>query len=213
MMRVICKIVLLLFIISALLVSNAAAAPLPISTYAETENNWQGSKEYKEEGLYVRVDFAVYDTDNLQRTGETELAELLDVDGQYIYAYQIFSHSIESVNNVEVFQLANLDGTALDVTLTDIGSYDDDSNGIAPIETSSEGVWEFSGIDPALAPGEHSWFLVFSYDLAPIAGNYKVETFSSDDPVPPPIPEPATVAFLGMGLAMLLTKRLKWDRR
>jgi hypothetical protein len=68
----------------------SAAFYLPESSYEG--GAWQGSKIYDEDGFNVLVDFAVYDTDNLQLVDETELAGQLNLAGQYIYAYLIFNH-------------------------------------------------------------------------------------------------------------------------
>ena len=200
-----------LLVIATLLVQNASATllSLPDSSYAEAEGNWQGYRIYEEDDFYVRVEFTVYDTDNLKPGDEedlvTALVDELDMTGQYIYAYQVWNHPTAD-KGVGSFQILNLDESPLTQTLDDINSYDDDSDGLKPTGTWLEGIWAFEELGEAtLIAGEHSWFLVFSDDFGPIPGTFTIKSVP-DFPI---IPEPATIMLLGIGSALIFTRRRK----
>jgi hypothetical protein len=60
-----------LLVVATLFAGTASATIyLPDSSYEE--GAWQGSSIYEEEGFNVLVEFAVYDTDNLQFAGEID---------------------------------------------------------------------------------------------------------------------------------------------
>jgi len=82
----------------------------------------------------------------------------------------------------------------------------DNADGVAPVDPSpGEGVWEFDwGI---LIAGKHSYFLVYSSDFEPVAGDYEVKSAEQGEVPTPGVPEPAMVALLGIGSAMLFLKR------
>jgi len=203
-------IVLSLVAVATLFIQNADATltklvHLPDSLFAEEENNWQGYRLYNEDGFYVLVEFTVYDT---QRPGREQdeidlsnaLAAELDMTGQYIYAYQIFNHATAE-KDVGYFKILNLDESPIVQALDDIGSYDDESDGVEPVMTLPEGIWAFAG--GALIASTHSWFLVFSSNFAPVAGTFTIES-PSDFPV---IPEPATIVLLGIGGSVIFAMR------
>ena len=221
-MRVIRKIGFFSLLAIVILFTQDASATLtslyslPDSTFAEEEDAWQGRREYEEGALEVFLAFCVYDTDNLLKSGEIDLAAELDLTGQYIYAYQIWNHPTESFEEVPYFQILDIDENPINEALikNDTGSYDDGTNGIAPTPQISEtqGVWEFE--EGVLIPGKHSWFLVFSSDYAPVAGSFTFEQPSEQSDMPV-VPEPATMALLGLGSTLALIKRRKslWQHR
>jgi hypothetical protein len=185
---------------------------LPDSTFAEQQNNWQGRKEYTEEGLHILVEFCVYDTENLLKTEEQQLADALDLSGRYIYAYQVWNHPSDSTQDVLAFQLLTAEKKVIPESAYkgDTGSHDDSQGGVAPTPKVStmQGAWTFDPCD--LAPGVHSWFLVFSSDFSPIKGDFKVEApTGGDTPIPPDneVPEPGTVALLGGASVFLAVGR------
>jgi hypothetical protein len=185
---------------------------LPDSTFAEQQNNWQGRKEYdNEEGLHILVEFCVYDTENLLKEKEQQLADALDLSGRFIYAYQIWNYPSDSTQDVLSFQLLTAEKKVIPESAYkgDTGCHDDGTDGVAPTPevSTKQGVWTFAPGD--LEPSVHSWFLVFSSDFSPVKGDFKVEPPSSDQPVPPEVPEPGTVALLGVASGLFLVRRGK----
>jgi len=199
-------------------VQNVSAVPtdylLPVSSYAEAEGAWQGSTFFDEvwnDGwLRGRIDFAVYDTANMQPgSGEKTLADNLDLPGRFIYAYQVINDYDASDESVAYFSVLGDGQTPLDLYEESIGSYDDGSSGRAPtnhlFEDQLSVVWEFTG--GLLYKGDHSWFLVFSSNSGPAAGDYEVKGSESQPTPIPEIPEPATVILLGLGAAVVVSIR------
>ena len=72
-------------------------------------------------------------------------------------------------------------------------------------------IWEFSGEgigETILLAGDHSWFLMFSSDKTPVVGDFRIEGPEEGD-VPAPMPEPGTLMLLGIGSALIFTRRRK----
>ena len=212
-----------LLVLVTLFFQNASAAILPFSTFGDREG-WQGSRPYEiplvgDRVLSGDVAFTVYDTTNLVRTGETALAAAWDKPGQYIYAYQIWNDDEVLNEAILSFAVFNEDEvTPMNVDLENIGSIEDTpSSGVEPTGVdltvgNLEAIWEFRGegiSEAILLAGDHSWFLMFSSDFAPVVGNFRIEPPGGEVPVPPEIPEPATIALLGIGGALMFTKRRK----
>jgi hypothetical protein len=215
-----------LLVLVTLFVQNASAAILPFSTFGDREG-WQGSRPYEiplvgDHVLSGDVTFTVYDTTNLVRTGETALAAAWDKPGQYIYAYQIWNDDEVLNEAILSFAVFNEDEvTPMNVDLENIGSIEDTpalGSGIEPTGVNLtvgnlEAIWEFRGegiSEAILLAGDHSWFLMFSSDFAPVVGDYEIRAPEEGEwPVPPEIPEPATIALLGIGGALMFTKRRK----
>ncbi len=203
-------------VIATVLAPDAAVALyyLPDSTFAELQNNWQGQREYSEDTddglLKILVEFTVYDTENLLKTGEQQLADTLNLSGRYIYAYQIWNHPSESTEEITAFQLLyaetnlKIPASAFD-PFNDTRSADDGQSGVAstPEISTNQGAWTFAPGD--LMPGVHSWFLVFSSDFAPVKGAFEVTPKEADLPVP----EPGTIALLGVASSFILANRRK----
>lgn len=198
-----------LLIVATLLVQNASATILPISSYED--GHWQGSRFYDIEvvnGSFLRgrIDFAVYDT-----LGGNEFVEAgftAPGDGRYIYTYQIFNDYSASDEAVAYFAVFEVDRNPMDVYEDSIGSQrDDPDSGIELTsayftESNLEAVWLFAG--QILMRDEHSWFLVFSSDSAPVLGDFEISAEGGDFPA---VPEPGMLTLLGIGGAMIFTKR------
>jgi len=198
-----------LLIVATLFARTASATYyLPDSSYEG--GAWQGNSIYEENGFNVLVDFAVYDTGNLQFADETALAEQLNLAGQYIYAYQIFNHWGDIYEEIAYFGILDIDKQPIDEALikNDTGSYDDGSGGVAPTPEDSEiqGTWVWTFDGGYISAGEHSWFLVFSSDNTPIVGDFEIRGTEEGD-FPVPTPEPATIILLGIGGVIAVSTR------
>lgn len=201
-----------LLVVTTLLVQSASATLLPISSYED--GYWQGSRYYDiavdDSYLRGRIDFAVYDT--AAYAGEFINVEIENqFEGRYIYAYQILNDYPASEQAVEYFAVFNLEEAPMDVYEDSIDSVEDTpDSGVAATwkhfaESKVRAVWEFGA--EILAVGEHSWFLVFSSDSAPVPGDYEIKAERGEFPVA--VPEPSMIALLGIGSAMLFAKRRK----
>jgi hypothetical protein len=223
------RVFLLSSLFSTILFAQDARATLlfmlPDSSYAEKEGNWQGYREHTEDGFYMRVDFTVYDTRNLLADSDEETLvnsltgeEDLGLDGQYIYAYQIFNKIDPSYKSIEYFGLLDSRGNPINgAHVLGIGSFSDAEytsamfgEGIEPTESvldplswtfgSSAELWDSSG--GCIDNGDHSWFLVFSSNTAPVSGSYKVKPPSEF-----PVPEPGMLTLVGIGGVILVKRR------
>ncbi len=220
------RVLFLSSLLGAILFAQDASATLllmlPDSSYAEHEGNWQGYKEYTEDGFYARVDFAVYHTGYLladdEKTFVDSLTSDLGLDGRYIYAYQIFNSNDPSYKSIEYFGLLDSSGNPINgAHVLGIGSFSDVEytspgfgEGVEPTESVIDPLsWTFGSSAELWAPsggyidnGVHSWFLVFSSDTAPVSGSYEVRS-PADVPV---VPEPAMLTLFSIGGAMLLRR-------
>ena len=206
-MRVIRKIGFFsLLIVATFLVQNASALiVLPDSTYADLIGSWQGGRTYTEDNFNVLVEFAVYEVGNTTDVLEpgkswteqdlvTELVNELGVtDDDYIYVYQIFQHQDEGYEDVTYFSILDIDGAAIDEALMEgTTALDDGEGGIspAPIISETQGVWVWSFADCGyISTGQHSYFLVFSSNSEPVAGDFEINPDDDDLPIPD-VPEP-----------------------
>jgi hypothetical protein len=192
---------------------------LPESSYAG--DTWQGYKYYNNDlgdgsYLYCRVDFAVYDSGDLQFPDETDWVNGLAVpgEGQYIYAYQVFNSPV-SDEAVASFAVFGIDSTPPDLDEASIGSYEDPGAGIEPKNgsLSDDGlrvVWEFGDSEgfSFIYKGDHSWFLLFRSNSGPVEGDFEITAPIDQGVQPiPGVPEPATIALLSIGGALFLRRR------
>ena len=225
-MRVIRKIGFFsLLIVATFLVQNASALiALPDSTYADIVGNWQGGRTYTEDDFNVLVEFAVYEVGNTTDVLEpgkswteqdlvTELVNELGMTGDYIYMYQIFQHQDEGYEDVTYFSILDIDGAAIDEALMEGTTALDDGEegGIspAPIISETQGVWVWSFVNGYISTGQHSYFLVFSSDSEPVVGDYEIKGPEDDLPIPD-VPEPGTLALLGLSSAIAFIRRKKF---
>ncbi len=224
-------------IFGALFVRVAVASTvLPDSDYYQGRSYFG---EWTQDGfLEGHVDFAVYDTDESpdQFVGGGGFADTLSwwsesTDYRYLYAYQIFNDET-SGSTLDYFGIKGMgDGALVRSQWTDefpMGSVDDGTDGIEPgspypsidpnmsISGMSGVVWEFD--EGLLTAGEHSWFLVIGSDSPWKAGSYVVQKdLNTGLPVlgenallnAVSAPEPATIALLGIGSAIVLAGRKK----
>jgi hypothetical protein len=200
-------------IVSILLLLGVLALPalamLPTSSYMHG-SAFYGVNDDDPEFLKGRVDYAVYDTDNLSLADEQDFVDALGLAGQYVYAYQIWNDYSVSESAVKSFEVMYQDGSSVAAAiLNDTGAHDDGEGGVAPSSITSQGVWQWSIDTDFLAIGEHSYFLIFSSDAAPISGKFEVNGPVNEGPVPPTTPEPATVALVGLGSMVVFGRRRK----
>ena len=72
-------------------------------------------------------------------------------------------------------------------------------------------VWEFGGKEgfSFIYKGDHPWFLVFSSDSPPVVGGYEIRALEEGERLTPEILEPGMMALLGIGGALMFTRRRK----
>jgi len=224
MMKMNKSAVLILLISAAFLAQNILAESLPASSY------YQGTRYDGPAGDRVRVDFAVYDTQDADGNEFTAAGKSLPWASteRFIYAYQI-TNEVTSIEDfaLEYFSILGIgqdamapdDGTPSDYIGSSSDSISDSLKGVEPVfeqlildedETDDDGKyyssasWEFAG--DSLIFGEHSFFLILTSDHDYKAGAYTFGAPQSTS-VAIPNPEPSTMALFALGSAMLLKRR------
>ncbi len=208
-------IFLALLLVVTIFVEGTSALHLPESSYMD--GAWEGVLNYVDEGLGfdVGIAYSVYDVDHLESMSQEEafvsdVQDELGLDGQFIYAYQLFNRPNDAegeYTNISYFGLLDLNKTPVDESLIngDTSAMDDHDGGVAPyIPSLQQGTWRFT--EGVLANGEKSWLLVFSSEYAPGRGTFTM-TSEPSGPAIPEMPEPATIALLGLGGLVFLKKR------
>jgi hypothetical protein len=214
MVKILRKIIFICFLTVVAFSQNASAVLteyLPESSYGDGQ--WQGFKYYDEGQqngggfLRGRIDFAVYDQQNLELDDEIALVEELDLQGRFIYAYHILNDRGNSDAAVAYFSIGSVGPVSPDIDYT--GSVDNGYiNGIEPSGSPSPGVWNFD--NGLILKGHRSWFLILGSNGAPVAGTYEVRSEQESElPVPEEVPEPGILTLLGIGGAMVLSRRKK----
>jgi hypothetical protein len=199
------NLILCVTIIMSVLVQNAMA--LPFSTYG-SDKNWQGYKNYSENGVKMTLLFNVYDT--VANPTEFTWSGGKPTDDRYIYAYQIINDSASK--DISLFSLLDKAKNPLSQELMNSSSsqWDGASLSVAPSPKVcvDQGIWTWSAAsDSLLSAGKNSWYLILSSDNAPTKGSFKVETSSGTEPPVPDVPEPATLALFGFASALFAAKR------
>ena len=222
------KMVLLGLFAAAILPCGVAEATL--SRVLPSSSHYQGFVWFNETvghphdgtiDLKGRIDFAVYDRDNLVGDEEisfvnnfVNLVEVADED-RYIYVYQIFNdYNGYSEGDVGYFGILGLlpDGEAtysIDPALiNNTTGIDDGISGAVPepVDSVEAGVWEW--LADLVEVGTHSRFLVYSSAHNWVQGTYRMDIAQQANGVPV-VPEPATLVMLGIGGAMVLQRRRK----
>jgi hypothetical protein len=218
-MKVMRRFVFLALLLVVTIFSEGAwALFIPESSYMD--GAWEGVLNYVDEdsGFDVGIAYSVFDADNLEFQSEEEafvsdLQDELGIEGRYIYAYQLFNRPNDALgeySDILYFGLLGLDTNPVDESLIngDTSAMDDHDGGVAPYSPPPrQGAWGFA--EGVLANGEKSWILVFSSEYAPVRGTYTI-TSSPPPYIPiPNVPEPATIALLGLGGIAFLKKRRK----
>lgn len=189
----------------------AASAEGTLTFLPDSEmSEYNGYSTFDQNGVSGRLEFAVYDT-TLQ-----DLAELDGMSGyngeQYVYAYQIFTTSVEAITSLALsgygagtFTEADMD-TSQTLGGEESYGYDAESWGLF----DDEAVWFFEG--GVLVAYKTSYFLMVFSDYAPVMGSYEVNSSGSDPYVPggeeaTPTPEPATLGLLAVGALLSLRRK------
>jgi hypothetical protein len=228
------KIVLLGLFAVAILSGGVAEATLdrilPSSSHYQGFVYFNETVDYPPEGtggtvdLKGRIDFAVYDRDNLAGGEETSFVDgfvsLMGVadEDQFIYTYQIFNdYDNFSDGDIGYFEVLGLmpDGeTTFSINpslMNNTTGVDDGFSGAAPepIPSVEDGIWEWLG--DLVNFGTQSQFLLYSSVNDWVKGTYRMDVAQeSEFPVfDDPIPEPATLTMLGIGGALILRRRRK----
>lgn len=218
-MKVIRRISMLgLLVVAVLFVQGAGAATM---TFLPESTHYQGRAYFREyTGQVGRIEFAVYDTLGTNGNEFAAAGYTAPGAGQYIYAYQIFNDDPDSRNVLEYFSVWGIGAGAIaDPVVENIDWIDDTSGGEEPTAMyfaafdsqvgPEKGIWEFE--EGILDEGDHSFFLILSSDhnfYTPVDINYSVVK-TTDYHVPIPNPEPSTIALLGIGGALALSRRRK----
>ncbi len=203
-----------LLFVAILFVQNAAATMLPYSSH------YQGRSYFGDANATGYVDFAVYDTLGPNGDEWTGANLAKPGGGQYVYAYQIFNNvGSKAIGSFTIMGIDDylptpithlLDGIST-ITMQDPSVNFPLITNITPTGTAinldkTRATWEFWGLTGAtLVAGESSWFLIFSSGKDWTAGRYEMQPAGGF-----PItgnPEPCTLALLGLGSAILFTKR------
>jgi len=219
------KIVFLGLFAAAILCVNVTEATfsrvLPASTH------YQGFVYYEETvvhpldgpiNLKGRIDFAVYDRYSPMNGEEAafvnnyvSLAGVSNED-QFIYAYQIVNDvDFYSDGDVGYFEVLGLmpDESTFSINpalMNNTTAVDDGAGGVAPnpVDSVEAGIWEW--FDNLVEGGtDHSQFLLYSSVNDWVKGTYRMDIVQEGDF--PVAPEPATLAMLGAGSAVLLRRR------
>ena len=197
-------------VITLLLAGSALATPIASDLNAIPA--WQGTQRFQayDAGLGATIDvdveYAVYQAGDYEDSGT-------DPSGgtEYVYAYQIFNDLAGDVL-VSSFSVGLDSAADPDDIGSDAGS--GTAGGTAPSASAFSGspptsaVWYFFNdtIDP---PGEYSEVLIFTSPNGPQWAPATVMDSGLSDiqNLPSPIPEPATLALMGLGGAFALIRR------
>jgi hypothetical protein len=197
-----------------LAVGTAAGDILPESSYYSGTSYYNGTTDG------IVLEFSVYDRDTLAGEDEMEFSSNIEMEGQYIYAYQIYNGNGSNVDISEfsIFGIGNDPDYAVDdesqiSTMED--TFNDPGQEATGVDAYNYGLsanhsqvaWYFAGGSGVIGVGDHSYYLIIVSDHDMTFGTYNF-TGIQDDVVAVPdgegeqvetIPEPCTIALLGIG--------------
>lgn len=226
-----------LLITMAMLASQTWAGLIPGESLLPASSLYDGHTYYSEKvetttgTLYMqgRIDFAVYDTlggNEWVKAGKNEPTPWSNPgSGRYVYAYQIFN-DYQNVSEVaiEAFSIFGLNGAQISIDQTSVQTEVDPAGGQDAYDTTFSDTtvsWNFtynsSLGDYTIGTTEHSYFLIFSSDQNWVKGDYSLTAYEAATPMPGSginangsnVPEPTTVALLGIGGLVTCLKRKK----
>lgn len=214
---------IVLAVVAILLIINTAMATiLPESSY-DIPAVFGGNNNSIRDGS-LRIDYAIYDTDNLVAGSDEQQIFGSFMHTKYVYAYQIYNY--DNANDISVFSLSYLGSDAIKGT----DRISDEEDWLGPGDQNNRGVsssgneygdqyddsnintgfgyasWLFGGQGNIFDAGDHSYWLIIQSDNAPKAGAYSLEEINDGSvaigdqrPSYSTIPEPITIALLGVG--------------
>lgn len=203
-------LILALGIAVALLISPSYAGPL--ASHPDAVDSATGSQLTSSGGLNVTVEYAVLEVDDFN--DDFSGLGYTPTPGQLVYAYQVINNDPPSTVDVTTQIILPADPAG------NIGSFN--IGDVAPGASTfigTQATWFFFS---AITPGQTSYGLAFSSPNAPVldfSGSLTVGVGGAsvvaavhvpgdDLYVPAPIPEPSTVAMLGLGgLALVGLRR------
>jgi hypothetical protein len=135
-------------------------------------------------------------------------------DDHYIYAYQLFSYA-SSTKDIGSFTMLDIDGNPITQTLMHETQAVANGQGVMPDPNPSavQGEWKWLPGIGFVTAGKYSAYLIFSSVYAPVKGSFTIKAPEEGDPGKPAVPEPGTLALLGIASAMFAAKRGKNARR
>ena len=178
-------------------VSLCASAGLALSADTSAMTGWYGTSHFNSgDGLVVDMDYAVY------KPG-TYVGVAVPTN-EYVYAYQVFQLSS---SNLTWATVGILEGSDAANAQTDAGY--GVSGGKTPFLTYLSGNSFVTLFNPQLAVGQHSVVLLFTSPNGPTTTDASVADSGKSDQqlAPTPLPEPATLMLLGLGLAAIRRRR------
>lgn len=195
-------------------VGTATGAILPESSLYSGTSYYNGTTDG------IVVEFSVYDRDNLTGEDETEFSSTIEMQGQYIYAYQIYNGNGSDVD-IDAFSIMGI-GVDPEFAINDEDqittmedTFNDPGQTTAGVDADaydlsadhSQVAWYFSGGTGAIGIGEHSYYLIIVSDHSMTLGTYnfigiednEISVPGGDGEQVETLPEPCTMALLGLG--------------
>ena len=193
-------------------VGTAAGEILPQSSYYSYTSYFHGMPDG------IIVESRVYDRDSQDLTGdEMEFSDSIEIEGRYIYAYQIYNGNSSTVNGEPLIKAFSILGIGNadpedyavadeDQIMTMEDTFNDPGQTATGIDAHDYGLsgdhsqvaWYFSGDTGVIGVGDHSYYLIIvsGHDLT--LGTYEFKGIQ-DEIVLVPNPEPCTITLLGIG--------------
>lgn len=191
-----------ILIIAAVAAQDAIA--LPYSSYVDEDGkSWTGRKTDTRDGFNVKVEWTVYDI--VAKPQEFAWAGLEFPEDRYVYVYRVTNLGGGDIGSFCMLDNPNTEMPDWSLRIDGTQAVGEGAMPDNPSVEQGKWVWSSGGLDTV---GATSAYLIFGSIYAPKVGGFKVEAPSGDEPVPE-VPEPGTVALLGIASAMFAAKRGK----